>query len=112
MTGGRGGKEPGGKSAKMPRAVLSAETVKTIDDVYDVLAAALPFPDWFGRNLDALWDTLTADVPGPFEIVVEETEALAKALGPYWLPLLTVLRDLAAERDDAHVHIESDIGNA
>lgn len=95
-------------AAKIPRAVLSADAIKSIDDVYDVLAAALPLPDWFGRNLDALWDTLSTDVPGPYEIVLQESDALIAALGPHYLPLLTVLRDLAGERDDAHVHIVQD----
>src|SRR3546814_19315064 len=30
------------------------------DDVLDRFAAALPFPDWFGRNWDALADCLGA----------------------------------------------------
>lgn len=91
------------KPDAMPRAVISAETVRSMEDVYDVVAAALPLPDWFGRNLDALWDTLSTDVPGPFEIEVQETAALATALGPHYRPLLTVLRDIDAERDDVHV---------
>lgn len=91
------------KPDAMPRAVISAETVRSMDDVYDVVAAALPLPEWFGRNLDALWDTLSTDVPGPFEIEVQQTDALAAALGPHYQPFLTVFRDLDAERDDAHV---------
>ena len=32
--------------------------IRTKADFYDAVAAALSFPDWFGRNLDALSDCL------------------------------------------------------
>ncbi|WP_211357244.1 barstar family protein [Nocardioides rubriscoriae] len=37
--------------------------VATAPELHDALAAALGFPDWYGRNLDALHDCL-GDLPG------------------------------------------------
>jgi len=33
------------------------------DQVHDLFAAALEFPEWYGRNLDALYDLLSTCPP-------------------------------------------------
>jgi hypothetical protein len=38
---------------------VSLSDTKSVPELLDALAAALAFPDWFGRNLDALMDCLT-----------------------------------------------------
>jgi RNAse (barnase) inhibitor barstar len=37
---------------------LDGTRVRSKDEFYDAVAAALSFPAWFGRNLDALHDCL------------------------------------------------------
>ena len=37
---------------------LDGTAIRGKDDFYDAVAAALSFPSWFGRNLDALHDCL------------------------------------------------------
>lgn len=52
----------------MRRIELDARAWRSADDVYSALLAALEAPGWHGRNLDALWDSLTegaARQPGP-----------------------------------------------
>jgi len=39
---------------------LDAEAWRTIDDVYDALLPALEAPDWHGRDMDALIDSMGA----------------------------------------------------
>jgi RNAse (barnase) inhibitor barstar len=39
--------------------VVDGATVRTKAEAMDAIAAALSFPDYFGRNLDALYDCLT-----------------------------------------------------
>ena len=86
------------------RAVIPAGA-KSIDAVYDILARDLALPKHFGRNLDALYDALTGDVEGPFEIVVADAKALTAALGAKGMALLKLLRDVAQARRDAKVEI-------
>ena len=62
----------------------------TPDAVYDYLAAELRFPDYFGRNLDALHDCLT-DVSTPTRLILTGTEA------PVAQRFLPVLRDAAKQ---------------
>jgi RNAse (barnase) inhibitor barstar len=37
---------------------MDGTRIRSKDEFYDAVAAALSFPDWFGRNLDALYDCL------------------------------------------------------
>jgi ribonuclease inhibitor len=82
----------------MKRCLLT--DIRTTARFYDELARQLDFPPHFGRNLDALWDVLTGDVEGPLEIVWEGAEASRASLGAAYAPLVKVLQDVAAERDD------------
>jgi ribonuclease inhibitor len=72
----------------------------TLDAVYDSLEAQLGLPGHFGRNLDALWDVLTTELPGPIEIVWPGSAAARAALGPDYDRLLAVLREAASARRD------------
>lgn len=64
------------------------------DAAHTYLAKTLGFPDWYGRNLDALYDLLCEF--DPTKLVLEHTQAL-DALGSYKLALLDTLRDAAEE---------------
>ena len=46
-----------GKSQKI--IILNGKKIDTLKKLYDLLNHALNFPDYFGRNLDALYDCLT-----------------------------------------------------
>jgi RNAse (barnase) inhibitor barstar len=37
---------------------IDGTRIRSKGDFYDAVAVALSFPDWFGRNLDALYDCL------------------------------------------------------
>ena len=63
--------------------------------VLDALARDLGFPAHWGRNLDALYDVLRADIAGPIEIVWR-----AGAGGRGLDAIRAVLRDVARERSD------------
>lgn len=64
------------------------------------LASDLHFPDWFGGNLDALYDLLTGDIEGPLRIVWRTLPKTRAALGPDFEALRTTLAEAAAERAD------------
>jgi len=38
------------------------------EDVHEWLKQELGLPEWYGHNLDALWDCLTGHLPLPLEI--------------------------------------------
>lgn len=66
---------------------------RTRDEVMDAFATALEFPDYFGRNLDALWDCLR-DVEVPTAVVWSGWEPWAAREPGQW----AALRDVVDER--------------
>ncbi len=51
-------------------------------------------------NLDALYDVLRREIPGPIEIVWRPTAASQEALGADMATIAATLREVAAERAD------------
>ena len=60
--------------------------------VHDLFTRALDLPEWYGRNLDALYDVLT-ERGAPLRLLVRNREALAE----YAEDLLRTLAEAAAE---------------
>ena len=59
-------------------------------EALDAIGRALDFPDYYGRNLDALWDCLT-DLTGPTALIWDDWEPFALLSLEDWSPILTVL---------------------
>ena len=76
---------------------IDAAALTGVGQVHDRLSADLGFPDYYGRNLDALWDVLTGDLEGPAMIEIEAAAAGRARLGPDFDRLLEVLKDAATE---------------
>ena len=75
---------------------IDVSDVTSRQELHARIAAALDFPEWYGRNLDALHDCLT-DLHEPTELTVIGWEALEEAVGGYARRFRYVLRDSAAE---------------
>lgn len=82
------------------RCLLNGRFIQSLEDLYDELSRCLRFPEYFGRNLDALYDVLSTDVEGPFEIVWEQADASKRGMGGDFEKVVALLRDLEAERSD------------
>ena len=67
-------------------------------EIHRAFAETLRFPDWYGGNLDALYDLLTAEQE-EVRIVLWEEELLRDALGARYRALRRVLTDSAEEND-------------
>ena len=82
---------------------LDGRMILSIDDFYDKITKAMPLPEYFGRNLDALADSLLTDIEGPLEIVWEYSSVSQKAMKEDYKRVARVLRRVARERDDCKV---------
>lgn len=70
--------------------------------VHDYLFARLGLPDYYGRNLDALYDCLT-ERPGPIRLLVRGLPDLEAALGGYAAALWETLEAAARENPGLEV---------
>lgn len=90
----------------MPVKRCVLHDIHTLAQFYDQLQRQLALPAHFGRNLDALWDALSTDVAGPFEIVWRGAQQSRASLGADYDKLLALLGELAGERDDFTLKLE------
>ncbi len=88
------------------KILIKGDQVRSLEDFYDELSRNLPLPGHFGRNLDALWDSLTGDVKGPFEIIWKHSGLSRKRMGKGYDAIIVLLHDLEAERDDFRLFLE------
>lgn len=77
------------------------ERLATPEAVYDYLQQELSFPDWFGRNLDALHDCLT-DISAPTRLILTGT---ATACGQHFV---RVFRDAARQNRNLSVELHEE----
>lgn len=85
--------------------ILDGKVIGNKEMLHDVLAESLGFPDWYGRNLDALHDCLT-DVKEETEIRLRNESVLIAQLGNYAAALSKVIAVSAGENDRIKYIIE------
>lgn len=80
----------------MKRIILNGKRMITREVTHAYLKRKFSFPDYYGRNLDALWDLLSTTAKET-EIVFVHAKRVPENLGPYGVSLLKVFEDLEAE---------------
>ena len=84
------------------KIILDGEKVNSRRGLHKYLQRVFSFPDYYGRNLDALYDCLT-DLHEDVELEVTHPATLAERLGPYSERLNAVLR--RAAQDNPHLTV-------
>lgn len=65
----------------MKKIIIDGNEMTSVKKVHEFLKDALDFPDYYGENLDALWDVLT-DIVDPVEICLINKDKFREHLGP------------------------------
>lgn len=84
------------------KVILDGLMIHTKDDLHNTFAQAMAFPEWYGRNLDALHDCLT-DIHEDSQIIIYNYPQLEEHLGIYTQGLRAVLR--RAEESNPFIHV-------
>lgn len=82
---------------------LSGSLLRRRETAMELLGAALELPDWWGRNLDALYDCLTQPVCAVRLVVEGRRDVEETAFGRR---LLRVLEDAAEENPHLELELE------
>lgn len=64
----------------MNKVLINGENFKNELDVHQFLKSNMSLPDYYGDNLDALWDLL-GEVTEPTEIVIKDVHEFIDNLG-------------------------------
>ncbi len=86
----------------MKKAYLHFEEADSVEEIHEVIASALDFPPYYGRNLDALYDCLT-DLRN--DICIGIYGPVAWGLREYFLRVTRVFCD--AEKENPHLCVFS-----
>ena len=76
--------------------ILDGRMMIDKDRTHRYLKDTLEFPDWYGKNLDGLWDLLTDYYSDEKIYLINEAEML-KYLGDYGEKIINVFQDLNEE---------------
>ncbi|MBR2742776.1 MAG: barstar family protein [Clostridia bacterium] len=80
----------------MTTVIIDGNAVKSREDIHNIFEAALKLPEWYGRNLDALYECLT-ERSDSVAIILKNLPALEEAMGARYPALLRMLYDAAEE---------------
>lgn len=82
----------------MKTAYILGQEITDRTMLHATLAQQLTFPDYYGENLDSLYDVLCTQAE-PCCIVIQNREALQGHLGEYCRRFLRVLLDASLENN-------------
>ncbi len=75
---------------------IDLEAAESKEELHALLAESLPLPDYYGYNLDALYDVLT-DGHAMWEIRFENSSECADNLGDYFESFRETVEDAVAQ---------------
>lgn len=94
----------------MREIVLHGADWRNTDDVYEAFFRAVGAPDWHGRNLDALADSIRGgsinQVEVPYRLVIESYERVGPDAKPMADRLINLVLELAAEGCPVEIRVE------
>lgn len=88
----------------MKRVHLNGRRMISREVTHAYLKRKFSFPDYYGKNLDALWDLLTT-LGKDTEIVITHKDKILESLGSYGEALLALFLELPEETSRIKVQI-------
>lgn len=86
------------------KILLDGNKMKTKEDAHEYIKNKLTLPDYYGRNLDALWDLLTTVVVD-VDIIMYNQKAVIEGLGEYGENLIETFKEAMEENNDIRFRI-------
>ena len=80
----------------MKYVFLDGEKILSNADLHRAFAVALDFPEYYGKNLDALHDCLS-EMPDPVCVIAVNVDLLKEHMGRRWKSFLRLMNDLTKD---------------
>ncbi len=88
--------------------VLDFSKCRYLGEIHQVIQQELELPEWYGQNLDALWDSITGIMYVPADITIiykPETEG-SQELAPEIRKIIDAFKEAAQEYNEITLHVE------
>ena len=72
--------------------IIKGDTIKTANDFHRAFSSALGIESFYGENLHALWDVLSASLERPATLTWKRSSKSKQALGADFDAIIDVLR--------------------
>lgn len=79
---------------------IDGSTIKTEAEFHEAISAALNFPSYYGKNLDALDECLVRDTERPVILVWNHSEISEANLGSRFDKIVNVMEEVEAQDVD------------
>lgn len=86
--------------------ILDGDKFRTLDSLHKILKERLDLPDYYGENLNALWDCLTGWIERPVTIIWRDFEESKSYLGCNADEVLEVFKEAQDELGDLIIKVE------
>lgn len=89
----------------MDKLILEGSKIFNMEEFHKVLKEELDFPDYYGENLDALWDCLTGWIDLPLKIIWKDYRKSKELLGKDAERMLQLLKEAEKELKGLKVEV-------
>lgn len=86
---------------------LDFSNVKYFSDIHKIIKEAFGFPDFYGENLDALWDCMRDCCEYKLHVIVTGMEHLSSEYCKYMDDVFAVFNDIHSECNDFTFEIQT-----
>ena len=88
--------------------VLDFSSCKYLGEVHEIIKTELELPDWYGENLDALWDAVTGlmYVPANIKIIFKPETKATENLSDEIDKIISVFFEAQEEYNQIRVTVE------
>ena len=92
----------------MKTVVIDFSKCKYPMDLHNEIREKLELPEWYGNNLDALWDMLTGFIETPIEITViyKPENKMAENLKESVLKVIETFKEASEEDEEIKINIK------
>lgn len=92
----------------MTEILLDFTGCKYIMKLHDIIKEGFNFPDWYGENLDAIWDLLRDVSGGPIiKVKIKGIKTMPEDLRDYMEEVLDVFEDIHKEIPEMNFEVIS-----
>jgi ribonuclease inhibitor len=82
--------------------------INTLWKLHEHLRSTFQLPEYYGRNMDALWDCLHCAFDAPTTIILKNLDQIPSAMQEAAETMLKLFRDLEREDEEVTVIVETD----